>query len=288
MRLWRMTGPSNRRARLFVGALLLVLFCLQCTRTEAFRESRFIVAVAGHRLERNSPSEFKQVEELAKSDHVALLELCLANYEQSYHDYVCTFLKQETINQVVGKEQEVEVKFLEKPYSVAMTWTPETAPIGDRVLYVEDKYNNQMLVRPKGFLGQLVGTVAREPDGPEAMRNTLRPVNMFGFRRALQSLLAVYERAGRQGDLREAFGGFAQVAGRETVVLIRYLPPKDDYPAYKTVIFIDLEHLVPVCVEGYDWDEQLSSRYLYKDVSFNVGLTNADFLPAANEMKPPA
>jgi len=47
MRLWRMTGPSNRRARLFVGALLLVLFCLQCTRTEAFRESRFIVAVAG-------------------------------------------------------------------------------------------------------------------------------------------------------------------------------------------------------------------------------------------------
>ncbi len=288
MRLWRMTGPSNRRARLFVGALLLVLFCLQCTRSEAFRESRFIVAVAGHSLERNSPSEFKQVEELAKSDHAALLELCLANYDQSYRDYVCTFLKQERINQVVGKQQEVEVKFLDSPYSVAMAWTPETAPIGDRVLYVEGKYNGQMLVRPKGFLGRLVGTVARDPDGPAAMRNTLRPVNMFGFRRALKSLLAVYERADRQGDLREAFGGFAQVAGRETVVLIRYLPPKGDYPAYKTVIFIDLEYLVPVCIEGYDWDEQLSSRYIYRDVSFDVGLTDADFLPAANEMKPPA
>jgi len=283
-----MTGSSNRRARLFVGAMLLVLFCLQCTRTQAFRESRFIVAVAGHSLERNSPSEFKQVEELAKSDHIALLELCLANYEQSYRDFVCTFLKQERINQVVGKEQEVEVKFLEKPYSVAMAWTPATAPIGDRVLYIEGKYSDQMLVRPKGFLGQLVGTVARKPDSPEAMQNTLRPVNMFGFRRVLKSLLAVYERARREGDLREDFGGFAQVAGREAVVLIRYLPPKHDYPAYKTVIFIDLEHLVPVCVEGYDWDEQLSSRYLYKDVSFNIGLTDADFLPAANEMKPPA
>jgi hypothetical protein len=44
---------------------------------------------------------------------------------------------------------------------------------------------------------------------------------------------------------------------------------------------------VPVAVEGYDWDQQLSSRYVFKDIRFNVGLTSEDFLPAANDMKAP-
>ena len=59
-------------------------------------------------------------------------------------------------------------------FSVAMAWT-QNAPLGDRVLYVEGKYDNKMMVRPKAPFLQAItgGSVLRKPDGPEAMRNTL-------------------------------------------------------------------------------------------------------------------
>ena len=284
----RILHPTNRRVRVLVGALVAGLFCVQCTRSEAFRQSRFVVALSGVSFADGASPEAAEIVRLAKTDHIALLEYCLANYEGHYRDYTCTLIKQERIGGRVGQEQEIACQFLESPYSVSMRWTPQTAGIGDRVLYVEGKYNDMMLVHPTGMLSKLVGsTVMRKPDSPQAMQSTLRPVNQFGFRKSLQSLLKVYRQARDGGDLKESFGGFAEVAGRRAVVLVRYLPPKDDYPAWKTLIFIDLESLVPVAVEGYDWDKDLSSRYIFKDVRFNVGLTGDDFLPAAHGMKVP-
>ncbi len=288
MTLKRIFRPTNRRIRLAVGVLVAGLFCIQCTRSEAFRQSRFVVPISGKTIGTNAPGVTEEVIELAKTDHIALLKYCLASYDQRYRDYTCTLIKQERIDHHIGQEQELHAKFRGEPFSVALSWTPETAPIGDRVLYVEGKYGNQMLVRPKGILGKLVGTVMRQPDGAEAMRRTLRPVNKFGFRKSLESLLKVYTKAREAGDLTESFGGFAEVAGREAVVLVRYLPAKDDYPSHKTLTFIDLEYLVPIAVEGYDWDDNLTSRYVFKDVKFNVALSGEDFLPEANDMKAPS
>ena len=50
---------------------------------------------------------------------------------------------------------------------------------------------------------------------------------------------------------------------------------------------IDVDSLLPICIEGYNWDKQLSCRYLYKDVKLNVGLTPDDFTPQANGIKVP-
>ena len=286
----RLLGPTNRRIRLYVGLLLAGLFCIQCTQTEAFRQSRFVSVIDSKVVTTGAPDVLRKVQDLAKTDHIALLEYCLENYDRRYRDYTCTFFKQERISGRAGKEQEISVKFMDRPFSVAMAWTPATAPIGDRVLYVEGQNGNQMRVRPKSTILRAIvrGSVLKDPAGPEAMRTTLRPVNMFGFKRGMQNLLKVYRQARRNGDLTEACGEkLADVAGRPAVVLFRYLPPKEDYPAHKTVIFIDLEYLVPICIEGYDWDGQLSCVYVYKDLKFNVGLTGADFLPEANGITVP-
>jgi len=282
----RLLRPTNRRVRLLVGLFLAGLFCIQCTRTEAIYESRYIVAIGGRSFGHNPSDVVRGLEELAESDHIVLLKKCLANYERNYRDFTCTFIKQERIHGEFKPEQEISVKHMISPFSVAMAWT-RNAPIGDRVLYVEGKYNDQMLVRPKSkFLRTLVGGyVLREPDGKEAMKNTLRPVNMFGFGRGLKGLIDVYTQAKRKGDLKIARGENAKVAGRDCVVLIRYLPPKNDYPAWKTLTYIDVEYMVPICIEGYDWDKKRQCRYLYKDLKFNVGLTEDDFTPRANDMK---
>ena len=282
----RLPRPSNRGMRILVGVMIAGLFCIQCTRTEAFRESDFVQAISGKDFGSTPPGALAEIDRLAKSDHVALLERCLANYQGRYRDYACTFIKQERINGALGKQQWIDVKFMDEPFSVAMKWT-QNAPLGEAALYVEGKYNNQMLVKPTGLWGKLLGTVVRQPDGKEAMQNTLRPINLFGFERGLENLLAVYRQAKQNGDLKEEFGGYADVAGRKTVVLVRQLPPKHDYPAAKTLVFVDVDRLVPVRIEGYDWDNQITSQYTYKDVKLNTGLTEDDFLPEANGMKPP-
>ncbi len=271
--------PTNRKIRLLVGLLLAGLFFAQLSASlEANRQSESAREIADQQA--------GKIEQLARGDHIELLRMSLDRSKQ-YQDYTCTLIKRERIGGVWKAEQYLDVKFMDNPFSVVLTWV-KNAPIGNRIIYVEGKYDNMMLIRLKnGLMRRLVGTVSRHPDGREAMKNTLRPVSMFGFERGIKSLLEIYELAKRQGDLRTEFGGYAEIAGRKTIVLKRYLPAKKEYPAKTTVVYIDLEYLVPICIEGYNWDDQPSSRYVYKDVKFNVGLKEEDFLPRANGMAPP-
>jgi hypothetical protein len=289
-----MFRPTNRRIRLLVGVFLAGLFCIQCTQTQAFRQSKFLVAVNGRAVGQNAPEVADQLERMAKTDHVALLEYCLAHYNASYYDYDVTLIKQERLNGKVAPEQWVDVNFKDDPFSVAMTWT-KNPPMGDRVLYVEGAHNNQMLVRPTSPLLRAVSpTAVRPPDGEMAMRSTLRPVSQFGFKRGMESLLEVYRQARKNDECVEQFGGYAEVMGRPAIVLVRYLPNKSQYPASKTVIAIDLDYLVPICIEGYDWNEQetdwsqrLICRYAYTNIHFNVGHTDVDFLANRHDMQEP-
>ena len=285
MALKKLLRPTNRRTRYLVGCLLVGLFCIQCIPSGPEGPMSKVIA-KGRPVEDENTSA--NLLELARTDHVALLKHCMANYDRTVHDYTCTLIKQEQIRGAWGKEQEVAVKFRQEPFSVAMSWQ-RNAPIGDRVIYVEGKYNNKMLVRPKSGLLRVLtgGSVFRQPAGAEAMKNTLRPVNLFGFRRGTIALIDVYEQARKLRHSEESFAGTAEVAGRQTLVLQRLLPPEGDYPAWKTLVYIDTEYLVPICIEGWDWAKRRNCRYIYKDIQFNVGLTDDDFLPEANGIKPP-
>jgi hypothetical protein len=225
------------------------------------------------------------MEDMARTDQIALLELCLARCQSQYKDYICDFMKQERIAGQLSKEQDIQVKFMQSPFSVSMFWT-RNSPSGDRLLYVEGKWGNQVLVRPAGVMA-VIGTVKRPPAGPQTMAAALHPVTDFGFERALTSLLSVYTQAKEAGDLRQEFGGYAQVGGRKTIVLARYVPGEKYHSADKNLTYIDLEYQVPTLIEGFDHQNQLSYRYLYTDIHFNVGLTARDFVPEANDMRNP-
>jgi hypothetical protein len=280
----RLIRPRNRQVRILVGVLLAALFCIQCTSSVTV-PSPGSPAVA---LASTAPAEGvnAQLVELAKTDHAKLLELCRRNYDRQVRDYTCTLIKQERINGKVGEVQHANVKFLDEPFSVALHFV-KNVPIGERVLYVQGRYDNQMLVKPKGWLGNVFGTVQREPDGPQARQNSLQPISNFGFANSIDRLLEVYQAADERGHLTEEFGGYAEVEGRKTIVLVRKLPAKNDYPAARTLTYVDTERLVPVMVEGFDWDDEFICRYVYKDVAFNVGLQSSDFTPKANEMTEP-
>jgi hypothetical protein len=269
--------------RWLVGLLLIGLFCIQCIPQGGSIASNVVIAKS-----MAAPDSPQRLVQFAQTDHVALLKLCRQRYADNVRDYACTFIKQERINGALGGEQEIGVKFMDSPFSVAMDWR-KNAPLGDKIIYVEGKHDDNMIVRPKGSMLQMLtgGAVLRKPGGDEAMRSTLRPVSVFGFSRGLRDLIAVYEQAAAAGELDQRFGGYADVEGRKTLVLERYLPAGEHYPAWKTLVYIDVERLLPVCIEGWDWDKRLSCRYVYKDVRFNIGLTDGDFLPESNGIKMP-
>lgn len=283
MLLHRVLRLTNTRIRLAVGLGLLGMICLQCTQSsEAFRDSQIITATDGQLHGQTSDARARHIEQLAETDPVALLQMALDNYDASIQDYRATFVKQERIHGRIRKEQVMEVHFRDEPFSVFMHWT-ENPPRADRMLYVAGRNEGQMLVRPAGLLASL-GTLQRDPEGEDVMENTLRPVTQFGFRRSLESLLEVYRLADERGDLQSDFEGYAEVDGRPVLVLVRTLPPRDDYPAKTTRIYLDRELLLPLAIEAMNWQDELDSRYIYRDVRLNVGLTDADFAPENNGM----
>lgn len=275
--------PSNRGVRVLVGLLLVGLLLIQVTQSVATLEDDAVLKQSDGD---DAPDALKK---LAETDHVALLRRCLERYdEQNIPGYTCTFIKQERIRGKLGLPQHIDVKFLAKPFSVAMAWT-KNAPIGDRMLYVEGKYKDEqgqsrMIVRPSSeFLRTLTGGgVLRLPDGPDAMRSTLRPCTQFGFRNSIQSLLSIYELARQRDECYEQFGGMTEIDGRECLVLERFLPNRPDYPAKRTVVCVDVEYLLPVRVIGWDWNDELVCDYQYINVNFDVALRAEDFTPQAN------
>jgi hypothetical protein len=279
---------TNRRARIGVGLLLAGLFCVQCTQSQATPETHSITAVAGVVSGQHGDATLRKIDSLARTDHAELLRECISNYDKTYRDYTCVFEKQERIGGELGKEQVISAKFLDQPFSVVMTWL-KNKPVGEKLIYIEGKYDNQMLVKPNSsipFAG-LAGTIKRPVDGPDARRNSLRTVNQFGFKRSMLSLLEVYEQAAEARDLKQEFGGYANFEGRRCVSLVRLLPDVPKYPAARTVTYIDLQYLVPICVQAFDGQGQLISSYVFKDIKFNVGLTSDQFLPKANGMPEP-
>jgi hypothetical protein len=295
--------PSNRGIRVLVGLLLAGLLIVQATSVATGPSQAGVVAIVGeNEIVTSEPDLLKKLCTLAETDHVALLKLCWAELEKGRYDrYTATFIKQEKILGKFGSEQQIQAKFMASPFSVAMKWT-KNPPTGNALVYVDGKYpdkngKSQMIVQPTSdFLRRLLGGSERRlPDGPDAMRNTLRPCTMFGFKNSLKSLLKVYNLAREQGDCVERWGyrdektgqnvKFAEVDGRKCIVLVRFLPKREGYPAKKTLIFIDLEYLLPVRVIGYDWNDEFFCNYEYRDVDFTADLAAKDFTPAANGIK---
>jgi hypothetical protein len=285
----RLFHPTNRSVRVLVGLLLVCLLAIQVTQSVATSDS----SRPAIRTAPDDPGEESELVRLARTDHVTLLENCLAEFDaRPRGKYTCTFTKQERIRGQLGQPQRIAVKFMEKPFSIAMTWQTHP-PMGDALIFVEGKRKDadgrsQMLVRPTNPLFQRLtgGSVQKLPDGPDAMRNTLRPCTAFGFRKSLNSLLEVYRTAGEHNECVEKFIGYADVDGRECVVIERVLPNKPDlYPAWKTRLFIDTELLLPVRVIGWDWNDKLVCDYRFTNITFDPELDESDFTPQANDIK---
>ena len=84
--------------------------------------------------------------------------------------------------------------------------------------------------------------------------------------------------------MRTGYLGRTKVDSRVCISMERVLPAKKEYPYARLVMEFDVEYLVPTAISCYDWRGRLLSRYVYKDLKFNIGLTSSRFTPKANKL----
>ena len=233
----------------------------------------------------------------ANDDHRDLVQRGLDYYKKAKIDaYTCTFMKQERMDGKLKEPQQMKVKFTEKPFRVALAWVEGKGlgvPEGDRIIFVAGQNMEDgkahMIVRPaNGFLRSITGgSVLRLPDGKDALKHTLRPCTMFGFKNSLENLHKIYTEAHTRGELAQKLLGTTTVDGKKCLVLLRVTPNKSKrYPCTISEICLDAETFLPYRIVGYTASGKLYCDYMYTDVNFKAKLTAKDFTRKANDIKP--
>ena len=235
----------------------------------------FVKDVELSRLKGKEKERLLEVVGIAEKDQAVLLKLAVDSYKKNVKDYTGTFVKQECVDGELFKEQEIDFKFREKPYSVYMVFK-KNATSADKVLYVEGENDDKMVAHPTGLFSFL-DSVKREPDCKAAMKENLFPCSMFGINSMMQKAMRDNAGAKKAGDLQMKYLGVTKVDGRLCVAGERRLPKKKGYPDGRLIVQIDIERLVPLDVRSYGWDDELIFKYLFSNLKFNVGLKDKDF-----------
>lgn len=216
-----------------------------------------------------------------------LLEQGVA-HAQSITDYTCHLHRTERLGGKLNSEQELEVRFIPQPYAILLKWLKNPGPV-ERALYIKGENKDKMLVVPV-LVGMLTGPMLKDPAGPEAMKNSRRPITEFGFGGALQRLLEPY-RTGQLtvgGGFEDRITGQADVFGQPTWVIERSRKskkPVDDNAATGWVIYLDKENGMPIAVTEFNQKQELLGHYVFSQLSYNTGLT-VEGLKAALKKRP--
>ena len=216
-------------------------------------------------LEDTESSATVQLDELAKHNPRALLNLGLERVGDLTDEYHCVFIKQERMRGKLSPRQTIDVRYREQPRAVYMTWLENVGKV-KRTLWIKGENlgedgEEQALVEPAGCLARLVVDEVKIPiHGPQATKASRYPIDRFGFRATLERLCRDNEHFDQLGGMSWEYAGKGTLDGRPTFALIRHLPydgPDGAYPDSRLVVHLDQEWLVPVAIYSYaDEDEE--------------------------------
>lgn len=216
----------------------------------------------------------------------ALLERGCGSFSR-IPDYTANMLKQERIDGALGACQVIDVKIRHEPFSVYMKWNEGDR--GRQLIYVDGQNEGNMLVQPGGIRGRLTGVLSLDPTGSLAMSDSRYSITKAGLLELARTVLSY-----QKHDL-EAKTGFncqlfdhQEFEGRPCYLyLIEYDSPKNNEIYRKSMVYVDKELSLPICVKNYTWgvdvdpekidEETLIEFYAYTDLKFEQQLTAGDF-----------
>jgi hypothetical protein len=297
----RLHVVSRSRNTIILGLILSVALLLQCmTAPNAGDEltQRLVQqpnAAIASQVDPAAEPLADPVEAELRNDPLQFLRESLARYERTVRDYSCTFIKKERINGQLRPEEQMAARFREDPMSVYLKWERPGKSLAHQALYVrgqlrDEEGNELAYVNPAGPIALLAKRVKQEIHGASARQASRRFIDQFGFANSLRLILKYSDIARERDELDLRFVGEGEVNGRPTYVIERRLPytgEGGEYPDALLVVHIDQELRLPTgcfsyASESRDEDALLGS-YLWTDIELNIGLTDDDFTPAAND-----
>ncbi|MEX1094642.1 MAG: DUF1571 domain-containing protein [Planctomycetales bacterium] len=207
--------------------------------------------------------------------------------------YTATLYKQERVDHVLGEGQTVDMKIRHEPFSVYMKWL--TGDAGRELLYVEGQNEGDMIVHAGGWKARLVPALNLDPHGSLAMRESRYPVTMAGLLAAARKMTEY-----RRSELREerlpvrCEMHFAQKFEDRACYcfVVESLDSKNLEIFRKTIVHIDEELCLPVCIRNFAWpigeedaglqggpldEATMVEFYTYTNIGLDRRLADADF-----------
>lgn len=202
-------------------------------------------------------------------------------------DYTATLYKQERIGGELLDGETVSIKLRHKPFSVYMKWI--TGDKGRQVIYVDGQNDDRMLVQLGGIKGRLLGTLTIDPTSSQAMAETRHSIRRAGLLALAQKTLEYRER-----DLERGVGCQCAIHDNQSlndrpcyVFITTWDSPEYNETYRKSVLYIDKELSMPVCVQNYTWavdanpetidEDTLIEFYSYSNIKIGQDLADADF-----------
>lgn len=223
-------------------------------------------------------------EPLPGGDVLAFLEKSLDRYRQArIETYRCIFQKQERIDGKLQPSEETEVFYRAEPYSVWMHWL-HGARQAATVLYVAGANGDKMIVHPAGPLGNLIKTVKRDPEGPEAKQAGRYTIKQFGIEKATERVLSAWKAAKEKGTLHVEYLGIRKVheAGdRLCYTLRRTCATPEEDGVTEIIVYIDKENGFQVGTVLKGEEGKLIGEYMFRDISINTKIKSEQFTPEA-------
>jgi hypothetical protein len=201
---------------------------------------------------------------------------------RTIQDYSCLFIKRERINGQVLPEEYVQMKSRTRPFSIYLKW--QRPYDGREAIYVEGQYDGKLMVHSTGVEKVVGGTVALNPRGEMAMENSRHDITEAGIGNLIEQLIARWGAERKLGQTQAEIKNMK--VDERPCFMVKTTHPNDPrhYSYYRSRVFFDKEHGLPIRFEGYDWPRRGSApdgdnveEYTYRDLKFNISLTSTDF-----------
>eukprot|EP00913_Durusdinium_trenchii_P008919 g8385.t1 len=204
--------------------------------------------------------------------------------------YSATFYRRERVAGRLLDAEVMKLKMRHEPFSVYMKWV-----VGDKgreLLFVKGQHKDKMLVKLGGVKGRLIPVVKLTPDGDTAMEESRHPVTEIGLMHLAKTIIAF-----RQQDLALKSGVTCRMFDNQVVndvscfcFVVEYANEQASKMYRKSVIFIDKETHLPICVKNFTWPEKSSKLadkeldkdtliedYRYSNIQLDQKLADNDF-----------
>jgi hypothetical protein len=209
--------------------------------------------------------------------------------------YAATFVKQERIGDSLTELQVIQLRLFHQPMKVFMKWEGGKHA-GQRVIYAAGENDGDMLVRSLTGIEARLGVISLNPTGALAMKHSRYPVTKAGLLE-----LTKITRQHRQADLKHESGITAKMLEHQKIdnrdclcLVIEYAKPEvapDEKQEYrKSMIYIDAQTKLPVCVRCYGWPEKITGAdpqkldqttllelYAYRNIDFEAQVQADEF-----------